>query len=507
MLIGPLLSVQVLCLAAVALARPQEYAQQYSGASSSGAVTTVTERTFTIRGEADNNNKQYDNQYASGVSSYSAGASGVSQPGYSFETVATAQPAQQESYAQNYQQSYQSAPAYQQSYQQSYQAAPAYQQSYQQTYQAAPAYQQSYQQTYQAAPAVAYQAAYQAAPAVAYQAAPAVAYQAAPAIAYQAAPAVAYQAAPVAFTAVTAAPAVSYQAAPVAYQQNNYASSVGVRSQESYDSSLQQSQVSGAEEKIYKHVYAFAAPEEPAVRASVRVQAPVNKKKHYKLVFIKAPQQQTVVDSDITLPAQEEEKTLIYVLSKNQKQVQPEIRIKQAQSSKHAKPEVFFLKYKNEQEAQAIASGAISGQSADVPAQGEIISDGSVSILGKSSGASSFGGSSFGSSSSSFGSSSSSFAAPSFGASNFGSSSLGSSVVASPSSYAAPSFGSSAFKSNAGTSGSTGFSFGSQINSGSFDGANYGTRSSFSSYNQEPASVAIKVTQEPVSATASSLSL
>lgn len=135
--------------------------------------------------------------------------------------------------------------------------------------------------------------------------------------------------------------------------------------------------------KIFKHVYAFAAPEEPAARALVRVEAPATKRKHYKLVFIKAPSQQTVVDSDITLPAQEEEKTLIYVLSKDGKQAQPEVRIKQAQASKHAKPEVFFLKYKNEAEAQAIASSTISGQTADVPAEGEIISDGSVSALGE----------------------------------------------------------------------------------------------------------------------------
>lgn len=82
---------QVLFLAAVALARPQT---NYN----SGAVTTVTERTFTIRGDGNAAADKYysagsSSSASSGVSSYSNGASGVSS--YS------AAPAKQESY--NYQ--------------------------------------------------------------------------------------------------------------------------------------------------------------------------------------------------------------------------------------------------------------------------------------------------------------------------------------------------------------------------------------------------------------------
>lgn len=268
---------------------------------------------------------------------------------------------------------------------------------------------------------------------------------------------------------------------------------------------------SSGETKVFKHVYAFAAPEEPATRARISVQAPVSKRKHYKLVFIKAPSQQTIVDSDITLPAQEEEKTLIYLLSKDRKQVQPEIRIKQAEASKHAKPEVFFLKYKNEQEAQAIASGAISGQTADVPANGEIISDGSVSILGQSAGQSAFNSGSSFASNNAF-NSGSSFAsdnafrsgAVSSGANNViyrggfasGSSGLTSGVSSGLTSGATSGLTSAALVSDVAagpaatyTSGSrTGFSFGAATS-----GSAAGLSSGFSAYNQEPASVAIKV--------------
>lgn len=484
----------VLCLAAVALARPQDY-------NSKDAVTTVTERTFTIRGNAD----KYYGASGSGSSSFSAGsgfAGGVSsysaaQPSYSFKTVASAVPVAQQSYQQSYQTYQQAAPAV--NYQASYQAA------------AAPAV--NYQATYQAAP-VSYQASY-AAPA--FNAAPALSYAAAPALSYAAAPAVGF----------AAAPAINYAAAaPAVFQQ---AQSVGIRAesnfggnfeQNNYDTSFQNSQVSGADTKVFKHVYAFAAPEEPATRATVRVQAPISKRKHYKLVFIKAPSQQTIVDSDITLPAQEEEKTLIYVLSKNQKQQQPEIRIKQAAASKHAKPEVFFLKYKNEAEAQAIASGAISGQSADIPAQGEIISDGSVSILGQNSG-SSFGSSGFGSDSASFSSDSASFG------SSFGSSGAQQvAAVAAPIEYrssgvSAVSSGSLGLANPAvsavgDSAASSGFSYnsGSSYNGASGAGLSGGFsayKSGSSSFSQEPASVAISVTSEPSlsleGSTASSLSL
>lgn len=267
-------------------------------------------------------------------------------------------------------------------------------------------------------------------------------------------------------------------------------------------------------------MYAFAAPEEPATRARISVQAPANKRKHYKLVFIKAPQQQTIVDSEITLPAQEEEKTLIYVLSKNQKQAQPEIRIKQQQASQHAKPEVFFLKYKNEAEAQAIASGAISGQSAPVPADGEIISDGSVSILGQSSdsayrsGVSSQSGASNVIYRGGVSGGNAAFGAPQYsGVSQYSVGSVGVlPAVNSGSSAGIVNTAAGTPSAYYGNSGSG--SYGSQY-SGSF-GSQYsgasgaGLSGGFSAYsaNQEPASVAIKVTTEPTtyaSSTASTL--
>lgn len=65
---------QLLCLAAVAVAKPQGFRDD--------AVTTVTERSYTIRGEAD---KYYG---TNGLSSYSNGVSGYAGYPYAYPSYA-----------------------------------------------------------------------------------------------------------------------------------------------------------------------------------------------------------------------------------------------------------------------------------------------------------------------------------------------------------------------------------------------------------------------------------
>lgn len=69
--------------------------------------------------------------------------------------------------------------------------------------------------------------------------------------------------------------------------------------------------------------------------------------KHYKIIFIKAPTAPTPTAPVIPLQAQNEEKTLVYVLVKKPED-QPEISIPTAAPTQPTKPEVYFIRYKTQ---------------------------------------------------------------------------------------------------------------------------------------------------------------
>lgn len=93
---------------------------------------------------------------------------------------------------------------------------------------------------------------------------------------------------------------------------------------------------------VRKDIYLHVAPpdfDEPAIVPSV-VTAPTVNKKHYKIIFIKAPSFKAPAIS-IPAPApQDEEKTLVYVLVK--KPEVPEPIIQKVAEPKTDKPEVRF---------------------------------------------------------------------------------------------------------------------------------------------------------------------
>lgn len=100
-----------------------------------------------------------------------------------------------------------------------------------------------------------------------------------------------------------------------------------------------------AEKIITKNVYVHVPPEEPVTYAPARqIQVPVAKK-HYKIIFIKAPAPPTPTAPIIPERIEDEHKTLVYVLVKKPEE-QPEIEIPEAPTTEPSKPEVFFIKYK-----------------------------------------------------------------------------------------------------------------------------------------------------------------
>ncbi|TMW47260.1 hypothetical protein DOY81_007659 [Sarcophaga bullata] len=106
---------------------------------------------------------------------------------------------------------------------------------------------------------------------------------------------------------------------------------------------------------VSKEIYIHSAPEEteiigeqPGIEASIPI------RKNYRIVFIKAPAQNLQLNLEALKRAQaaNEERTVIYVLSKKPDLANIQNQLVNVQSEqKTSKPEVFFIKYKTQEEA------------------------------------------------------------------------------------------------------------------------------------------------------------
>lgn len=111
----------------------------------------------------------------------------------------------------------------------------------------------------------------------------------------------------------------------------------------------------GVGENVEKHIYVHVPPDDLENSEHHQHNLPVpTPKKHYKIVFIKAPNQQPSTNIYTHAHQQSEEKTLIYVLVK--KPEEPTIHdIEHIQNTyKPSKPEVYFIKYKTREDHQGI---------------------------------------------------------------------------------------------------------------------------------------------------------
>ncbi|XP_055384098.1 uncharacterized protein LOC129613832 [Condylostylus longicornis] len=104
---------------------------------------------------------------------------------------------------------------------------------------------------------------------------------------------------------------------------------------------------------VTKDVYVHVAPEEPEehiAQPNLPQQPP---RKHYRIIFIKAPSQssRSAALKLAQAQAQVEEKTVIYVLTKKTDAADIQAALQQIPQPVQHKPEVFFIKYKTQQEA------------------------------------------------------------------------------------------------------------------------------------------------------------
>eukprot|EP00099_Drosophila_melanogaster_P009505 NP_001262245.1 TweedleG, isoform B [Drosophila melanogaster] len=103
---------------------------------------------------------------------------------------------------------------------------------------------------------------------------------------------------------------------------------------------------------VSKDIYVHVPPaEEPEDRYPQPVLPPAPPRKHYRIVFIKAPTTSVSKAALRIKQAPVEEKTIIYVLTKKPDPLDLQTAIEEIAPKQPSKPEVFFIKYKTQEEA------------------------------------------------------------------------------------------------------------------------------------------------------------
>ncbi|KAH8243209.1 hypothetical protein KR032_005484, partial [Drosophila birchii] len=110
----------------------------------------------------------------------------------------------------------------------------------------------------------------------------------------------------------------------------------------------QQQQQHLVSKDIYVHVPPVDVAEEAYPQPALPPPPP---RKHYRIVFIKAPTPSVSKAALRVKQAPVEEKTIIYVLTKKPDPLDLQAAIEEAAPKQPSKPEVFFIKYKTQEEA------------------------------------------------------------------------------------------------------------------------------------------------------------
>ncbi|XP_069689286.1 WAG22 antigen-like [Periplaneta americana] len=116
----------------------------------------------------------------------------------------------------------------------------------------------------------------------------------------------------------------------------------------------------GGTSLIQKHIYVHVPPPEPEEQIQRQLPQFRSPRKHYKIVFIKTPSPPSHSATNIRLPGQDEQKTLIYVLYKKPDDADA-INIQEATPTQPSKPEVYFIKYKTNKQITGTTGVGVTG--------------------------------------------------------------------------------------------------------------------------------------------------
>ncbi|XP_026730577.1 eukaryotic peptide chain release factor GTP-binding subunit-like [Trichoplusia ni] len=122
--------------------------------------------------------------------------------------------------------------------------------------------------------------------------------------------------------------------------------------------SAQKYQIQQQPAQIFKHFYVHAAPEDPEPprpRAPIVLPPP---QKHYKIIFVKTPSEASSQQVIAPVQPQHEEKTIVYVLVKKPDEPK-DLVLPKIEQKPPSKPEVYFIKYKNKEDSQAVINNIV----------------------------------------------------------------------------------------------------------------------------------------------------
>jgi len=98
---------------------------------------------------------------------------------------------------------------------------------------------------------------------------------------------------------------------------------------------------------VRRYVSIHVAPDDPEDQQARVIRVPGNMDKHVNIIFVKAPSGSSSQNTEVILPEQPEQKTLVYVLVKKAES-SSDVKIRAPQPTRPSKPEVFFIRYKNQ---------------------------------------------------------------------------------------------------------------------------------------------------------------
>ncbi|KAJ8937634.1 hypothetical protein NQ314_011774 [Rhamnusium bicolor] len=119
--------------------------------------------------------------------------------------------------------------------------------------------------------------------------------------------------------------------------------------------------------QITKHVYFYAAPEEPELpRPRINIIRTTPPRKNVKIIFIKSPSPPPPAPIRIAAPPPDEEKTIVYVLVRKPEE-QQDIELQTPPPTPPSRPEIYFIKYRTQQEAEQAISQAQENHAVSEP--------------------------------------------------------------------------------------------------------------------------------------------
>jgi hypothetical protein len=103
------------------------------------------------------------------------------------------------------------------------------------------------------------------------------------------------------------------------------------------------------------------APDEPVDEQARVVRIPGGQNKHVNIIFVKTPSGSSQAQTEVILPEQDQQKTIVYVLNRKFN-AETDLKIRSPRPTTPSKPDVYFIRYKDQQGATGgVTDGGATG--------------------------------------------------------------------------------------------------------------------------------------------------